>query len=131
MKSLASRVAALERKQKRLVFDDGYREERFIGKDGLPWVRYHMVKDAWLPAIELACNGRDDPMQEISRRVETGEAKPAGLTHDESEIWDISLMKKLGEQIIRRIHTGEIVPEDLSPNERDCWELVTAVRERF
>lgn len=127
MKTLASRVAALEKKQKQVISDSGYREQRFIGRDGQPWVRY----SDRVFSIELPCNGRDDPLQVIAQQVESGAEKPDGLVPEESEAWDVELMGKLGKQIIRRILAGEVMPEDLTPNERDCWELVEAVREKY
>ncbi len=124
------RIAALERKQRTVVSDDGYREERFTGGDGLPWVRYY-TKGDWMAPVELPYNGNDNPMQELARMVEAGESKPSNLTPGESEMWDVILMGKIGKQIIQRIHAGETMPEDLTPNERECWELVEAVREKF
>lgn len=130
MKTLASRIAALEKKQKTVKQrDNDHREERFI-KDGQPWVRYLNRLSPYFD-FELACNGQDDPLDEIWRRAESGEAKPVDLTDDESSCWDTAVMSHLGDQIIKRIHAGEIMPEDLTPNERDCWELVEAVREKY
>lgn len=132
MKSLASRVAALEKKQKPVVSDSGYKEERFTGEDGLPWVRYtDNFTGRYIPAIELPCNGRDDPMGAIAEMVEAGVAKPSDLTPGELEIWNLSIYQMIGEQIITRILSGEVKPDNLTPHERDCWELVEAVREKY
>lgn len=129
-KEQRQRIAALERRQKTVVpMDDGYREEQFI-KGGQLWKRYFDSKFPYI-TIELPCNGRDDPLDAIGQRVESGEKKPDELTPEESDCWDTSLMGHLGDQIIKRIHAGEITPEDLTPNERECWELVEAVREKY
>lgn len=130
MARLDERLRKLESRQKPVEQrDDGYREEPFI-KDGQPWRRYFNSKFPYI-TIELPCNGRDDPLDAIGQRVESGEKKPDDLTPEESDCWDTSLMGHLGDQIIKRIHSGELTPEDLTPNERDCWELVTAVREKY
>lgn len=128
MKSLASRVAALERKRKKVISHDGYKEERFTGKDGRPWVRYG--DGGWF-SIELPCNGRDDPLAYISQRVDSGEAMPDGLLPEEIDSWQVSLMDKLGSEMIKRLHAGEIDRAALTPQELDCVELVEAVRNKY
>lgn len=127
MKSLASRVAALEKQHKQIAVGHSQRWERFTGEDGNPWVRYF----DGIYSVELPCNGRDDPLDWIFQRVEAGEEKPEGLSAGESEAWNGAIYKKIGERIVQRILAGEVMPEDLSPNERECWELVEAVREKY
>lgn len=126
MATLSKRLTALEKKQKKSVSDDGYREEGFL-RDGKPWMRY---SDGWY-AIELPCNGRDDPLDDISGRVDKGEAMPDGLLPEEVEAWQVSLMGKLGNDLIRRIASGELARDALSPQELDCLELVEAVRAKY
>ena len=127
MKSLASRVAALEKQHKQIALEQAKRSERFTGEDGNPWVRYF----DGIYSVELPCNGRDDPLDWIFQRVEAGEAKPQGISPGESEAWDGAIYQKVGKQVIDRILSGEIKPDDLTPHERDCWELVEAVREKY
>lgn len=126
MATIEQRLRALEAKRKVRVATAS-REERFIGDDGRPWMRY---SDGGV-SIELPCNGRDDPLDAIWNQVEAGEERPEGLTLGESEAWDTAVMKRIGDQVIKRIAAGELMSDDLTPQERDCWELVLAVREKF
>lgn len=86
MKSLASRVAALEKRHKTISSLSALGEERFIGRNGMPWVRYNYGDCS----IELPCNGRDDPIGSISQRILAGEAMPSDLCDQEREYWELA-----------------------------------------
>lgn len=129
MKSLASRIAALEKRQKIAgKKEDEHRETKFF-RDGQLWIRYSYANSAF--DFELPSNGRDDPLGDIWSRVAAGESRPDSLSEQEAETWDCALMDKIGLEMIRRLHAGEIDRAALTPQELDCVELVEAVRNKF